>query len=190
MTMARIDRALTPDEVRALQKPAVQRRARDIGIDVMILSRGLPDGVHYAGTQLAPWMTPEEHKEHRDLWFLASVRGLAASERRRLVELRRRRAGQSVVARWEIIGDVPHGPQTLQNGLSNGIDDTLLGGGYASDSSNRYLDCTARLFELAPEWLLSQRTIAQAIARKDLLDAAERVRAVGLVPEAVIARGP
>ncbi len=174
-------------------------------IDVEALSRELPDGVYYAGRQLAPWMTTAEHQEHRELWWTRDRVSLARSARMR--ELRMRRTGQSIVMRWEIVGGIPSSPTPLRKTSSDGIDDEdapafswgtgriyeadlvhailndTLYGRYRSDSSNDYLESTEPLFEVLGEtWLISQASICQHIATEDFHAAVERARADGLDP--------
>ena len=66
-------------------------------IDVAALSVGRPDGMYYAGRRLTPWMSFDERIELSgiDLSFMRD-------KRERLEELKKRRAAESIVVRWEI----------------------------------------------------------------------------------------
>jgi hypothetical protein len=180
-------------------------------IDVASISFGLPDGVYYAGRQLTEWMSDAEHFELRDLATRTALIP-AASEMLRV--LRSRRAQQSIVVRWEIDAGAPAIPEVLRNHLSDGtgddppraftwgsapadthlilhaiLSDVLRYGAYRSESSNDYRHAIEKIFPFGSEWVLPQRTVAQAIARKDLLDATRQASAVGLDAAIVLAEG-
>ncbi len=173
-------------------------------VDVARISFGLDDGVYYAGRQLAPWMTVDERAEHRRLRF--DNARVDEDGRRRLDELRRRRASQSIVIRWDIADGVPSVPTTLTGGWTDGdephaaaftwgtgtrldfalahaiLEEVLAGGRYRSESSNRYVDVVKPKLPFGAEWVISQRAIAQAVARQDFVESARQAIAVGLDP--------
>ena len=81
-------------------------------LDVAALSVGLADGIYYAGRRLTPWLTFNERQRLSTL-EPSYARGGKADLQARYVELRTRRAGESLLVRWEIEGARTNAPLSM-----------------------------------------------------------------------------
>lgn len=167
-------------------------------IDVASLSRGLADGVYFAGRQLTPWMLFEELCELSTLRYRHGERLSERGDVERRRELLARWQGQSMVVKWAITDGRPSAPEPLRNRYSDGLGDEdarpfTWGSGTAEDSSlvhclleevlddwhgrhnsssNDYYHNAETLAKgFGPQWLLPRRRIEEVIARRDLLSA-------------------
>lgn len=86
--------------------------ATAIPVDIATLSVGLPDGVYFAGKRLTEWLP---FKERQELRFDLEARADRDSpeKRARYADLRKRRADESIVVRWEIEGGRTSTPEVL-----------------------------------------------------------------------------